>query len=89
MNLSCLGIDIAKVKFNVCLLLLTGKLKHKVFPNNAAGFAELQEWLKKHQDRQTGAWPAVSMNKVYPAGSMEEKFLQDAATAFAALALTS
>jgi len=47
------------------------------------------EWLKKHQDRETGAWPAVSMNKVYPPGSMEEKFLQDAATAFAVLALTS
>ena len=47
------------------------------------------EWLKKHQDRETGAWPAVSMNKVYPPGSMEESFLQDAATAFAVLALTS
>jgi hypothetical protein len=45
------------------------------------------EWLQAHQDPQTGAWPAVSMNKHYPAGSMEEKFLQDAATAFAALAL--
>jgi squalene-hopene/tetraprenyl-beta-curcumene cyclase len=47
------------------------------------------EWLRAHQDRRTGAWPAVSMNKVYPPGSMEEKFLQDAATAFAVLALTS
>jgi squalene-hopene/tetraprenyl-beta-curcumene cyclase len=47
------------------------------------------DWLRKHQDRQTGAWPAVSMNKKYPAGSMEEKFLQDSATAFAVLALTS
>lgn len=46
------------------------------------------EWLKAHQDPQTGAWPAVSMNKHYPPGSMEEKFLQDAATAFAALALS-
>ena len=45
------------------------------------------EWLKTRQDRQSGAWPAVSMNKRYPVGSMEEKFLQDAATAFAALAL--
>jgi len=36
MNLLCLGIDIAKVKFNVCLLQLSGKLKHKVFPNNLA-----------------------------------------------------
>jgi len=30
MNLPWLGIDIAKVKFNVCLLQLTGKLKHKL-----------------------------------------------------------
>jgi hypothetical protein len=44
-------------------------------------------WLKAHQDLQTGVWPAVSMNKKYPAGSMQEKFLQDAATAFAAAAL--
>jgi squalene-hopene/tetraprenyl-beta-curcumene cyclase len=51
--------------------------------------ARALEWLKTHQDRQTGAWPAVSMNKRYPRGSMEEKFLQDAATAFAVLALTS
>ena len=47
MNLPCLGIDIAKVKFNVCLLQLTGKLQHKVFPNNTAGFAQLQQWLEK------------------------------------------
>jgi squalene-hopene/tetraprenyl-beta-curcumene cyclase len=45
------------------------------------------EWLRSHQDLRTGAWSAASMNKHYPAGSMEEKFLQDAATAFAALAL--
>ena len=45
-------------------------------------------WLKTHQDRESGAWPAVSMNKVYPAGSMMEDFLQDAATSFAVLALT-
>lgn len=55
MNLLCLGIDIAKVKFNVCLLQLTGKLKHKVFSNNAAGFAQLQEWLAKHQVLQLHA----------------------------------
>jgi squalene-hopene/tetraprenyl-beta-curcumene cyclase len=45
------------------------------------------EWLKAHQDPHNGAWHAVSMNKKYPAGSMQEKFLQDAATAFAAAAL--
>jgi squalene-hopene/tetraprenyl-beta-curcumene cyclase len=47
------------------------------------------DWLRTHQDHETGAWPAVSLNKVYPAGSMEESFLQDAATAFAVLALIS
>jgi squalene-hopene/tetraprenyl-beta-curcumene cyclase len=47
------------------------------------------DWLRAHQDRSTGAWPAVSMNKTYPPGSMEEKFLQDAATAFAAAALAN
>jgi squalene-hopene/tetraprenyl-beta-curcumene cyclase len=45
-------------------------------------------WLRSHQDRTTGAWPAVSLNKTYAAGSMEEKFLQDAATGFAAAALS-
>jgi len=47
MNLLCLGIDIAKLKFNVCLLLSNGKLKHKVFSNNAAGFAQLASRLSR------------------------------------------
>jgi len=55
MNLPRLGIDIAKVKFNACLLQLTGKLKHKVFANNAAGFAQLQEWLEKLEAPQVHA----------------------------------
>jgi transposase len=40
-----LGIDIAKLKFNVCLITTSGKLKHKVFSNTAAGFEQLSEWL--------------------------------------------
>ncbi|MFN7924056.1 MAG: hypothetical protein U0Q16_28395 [Bryobacteraceae bacterium] len=44
-------------------------------------------WLAKHQDRASGAWPSVSMNKVYPEGSMQSKFMTDAATGFAAAAL--
>jgi transposase len=42
-----LGIDIAKLKFNVCLINLSGKLKHKLFPNNATGFEQLTQWLSK------------------------------------------
>jgi hypothetical protein len=44
-------------------------------------------WLAARQDPTTGAWPDVSMNKRRPAGSMEAQFMQDAATAFAAMAL--
>jgi transposase len=55
MNLPCLGIDIAKVKFNVCLLQFNSKLKHKVFANNATGFAQLQEWLERHEVPQVHA----------------------------------
>ena len=49
--------------------------------------AKALTWLASHQDPTTGAWPAISMNKRYPEGSMESRFMQDAATAFAALAL--
>lgn len=44
-------------------------------------------WLKTHQNREYGYWPSTSMNKQYEPGSMMEKFMQDAATGFAALAL--
>jgi hypothetical protein len=49
--------------------------------------ARAQRWLSTHQDPRTGAWFAPSMNKKYPEGSMESRFMQDAATAFATLAL--
>ena len=41
------GIDISKLKFNVCLIQQRGKLKHKVFPNTATGFEQLLNWLSK------------------------------------------
>ena len=44
-----LGIDIAKLKFNACLINSQGKLKHKVFPNNATGFEQLAVWLSKQR----------------------------------------
>lgn len=42
-----LGIDIAKLKFNVCLINQSGKLRHKVFANTATGFEHLRDWLSK------------------------------------------
>jgi len=56
-------------------------------PASHAGLAKAIAWLRSHQDAQTGAWPAVSMNKRYPDGSMQSLFMQDAATAFAATVL--
>lgn len=45
MTLPLLGIDIAKLKFNVCLINSSGKLRHKVWPNTMTGFEQLLEWL--------------------------------------------
>lgn len=45
MNLPPLGLDIAKLKFNACLVRADGKLRHKVFPNNPTGFSQLCDWL--------------------------------------------
>jgi transposase len=47
MILPALGIDISKLKFNVCLIQQSGKLKHKLFPNTQSGFTQLKEWLSK------------------------------------------
>jgi transposase len=47
MSEAILGVDIAKRKFDVALLI-NGKLKHKVFSNNQEGFEELELWFKKH-----------------------------------------
>jgi transposase len=55
MCLPNLGIDIAKLKFNVCLLHLNGKLKHKVFSNTAAGFEQLSSWLLRQGSAQVHA----------------------------------
>lgn len=45
------------------------------------------DWLRSHQDTGTGSWAAASMNKSFPENSMMSRFMRDAATAYAALAL--
>lgn len=49
MTISIIGIDISKLKFDLCLLRENGKLKHKVFPNSASGFLQLSAWLQKQK----------------------------------------
>ena len=47
------------------------------------------DWLVQHQDATTGAWFASSVNKKRDPATDIGKFMNDAATAFAVLALTS
>jgi squalene-hopene/tetraprenyl-beta-curcumene cyclase len=52
-----------------------------------ARLARALQWLKSHQDAESGSWDADSMNKRFEDGSMQIRFMRDAATGFAALAL--
>lgn len=49
MTLPSLGIDISKLKFDVCLLRESGKFRHKVFPNSPVGCPQLSAWLSKQK----------------------------------------
>jgi len=43
-----LGVDIAKLKFDVCLIKENQRVKHKVFVNARHGFEQLVAWLASH-----------------------------------------
>ncbi len=55
MSLHILGVDISKLKFNVCLIREDGRLRHRVFTNNLSGFTQLSDWLKKNHVNQVHA----------------------------------
>lgn len=76
MKLPALGIDIAKLKFDVCLMNTEGKLRHKVFPNTFPGFAQLTIWLTKQGATPRRCMPAwkrpARMVKHSPPTSMQQ-----------------
>jgi hypothetical protein len=56
-------------------------------PKDDVKIAKGLDWLKSHQTT-TGAWRTVSVNKKRDPNSHSGKFMSDAATAFAVLALS-
>jgi len=68
--------------------LVAAALEAADVPPGDPKLARAAAWLESHQDRQSGYWAAESMNKQYPPGSMQVRFMRDAATALAALALS-
>ncbi len=47
-SVAALGIDIAKLKFDVCLIKENGKAKHKVISNTRHEFEQPIAWLASH-----------------------------------------
>jgi transposase len=72
---SVLGLDVAKLKFNACLIRQDGRLRHRVFTNNEAGFSQLSGWLTKNDAAQvhacleaTGTYSEALATYLYGAG---------------------
>jgi len=68
--------------------LITLALQQAGVPPTDAHVGKGLAWLAGHQDASTGMWSATSLNKQRDPASDAGKFMSDAATAYAALALT-
>lgn len=68
--------------------VVTFALEQAGVPRSQTSVSRGLEWLNQHQDRTDGRWVASSLNKQRDPQSDAGKFMSDAATAFAVLALT-
>ncbi len=92
---SVLGIDIAKAKFDACLLLPDGRLYRKGFPNTAVGYELLTRWLGQHTTEPvhacleaTGTYGAALALYLHEQQHVVSLINPAAITAFAASRLT-
>jgi transposase len=90
-----LGVDIAKLKFDVCLVKENQKVKHKVFANTKHGFEQLAAWLNSHQVgslhaclEATGSYGEALAVYLFDAGHQVSVVNPAAVKAFAASRLT-
>jgi squalene-hopene/tetraprenyl-beta-curcumene cyclase len=68
--------------------LATLALQSGGIPQSDARVRKGLEWLRHHQDQETGQWTATSPNKQRDPKTEPAKFMSDAATAMAVLSLT-
>ena len=68
--------------------LITFVLQETGVPRDNAQLKRGISWLMSHQNAAEGSWPASSVNKRRHVSSDTGRFMSDAATAFAVLALT-
>lgn len=72
----------------VATSLITLALQEAGVPRDNPQVARGRAWLMSNQDATRGSWPASSVNKRRHLSSDTGRFMSDAATAFAVLALT-
>jgi squalene-hopene/tetraprenyl-beta-curcumene cyclase len=72
----------------VATSLITLALQEAGVPQDNAQLRRGRAWLMSNQDAAQGSWPASSVNKRRHLSSDTGRFMSDAATAFAVLALT-
>jgi hypothetical protein len=79
-------IDVASDGFATALATLA--LLQSGVPTSSTAMLAARGWLVSHQDPKSGAWPATSVNRLRDPGAEAGKFMTDAATGYAVLALT-